>query len=148
MGALACGLAAMLLAGTPTQGKHLETVLQDDAPLLARPPAPVRETARPIAGLGGDRVRLTAGWSAIAPDPRAAQRPGAPFDPRDPATYPAASWARRPPRGGPARHRGARRARRRAEGDDRHRLLGAAVGGRPAVVEPGARALPARPAAV
>src|SRR4051794_37044808 len=94
MGALACGLAAMLLAGTPTQGKHLETVLQDDALLLARPPAQVRETARTIAGLGADRVRLTAGWSAIAPDPRAAQRPGAPFDPRDPATYPAGSWDR------------------------------------------------------
>src|SRR4051794_7645599 len=94
MGALACGLAAMLLAGTPTQGKHLETVLQDDALLLARPPAQVRETARTIAELGADRVRLTAGWSAIAPAPRSPQRPGAPFDPRDPSTYPAGSWER------------------------------------------------------
>src|SRR5256885_16299354 len=75
MGALACGLAAMLLAGTPTQGKHLETVLQDDALLLARPPGQVRETARTIAALGADRVRLTAGWSAIAPAPHATQRP-------------------------------------------------------------------------
>src|SRR3954452_16235088 len=94
MGALACGLAAMLLAGRPAQGKHLETVLQDDALLLARPPAQVRETARTIAELGADRVRLTAGWSAIAPAPRSPQRPGAPFDPRNPSTYPAGSWDR------------------------------------------------------
>src|SRR3954468_17538233 len=94
MGALACGLAAMLLAGTPTQGKHLETVLQDDALLLARPPAQVRETARTIAQLGADRVRLTASWSAIAPDPHARRRPGAPFLATDPSTYPAGSWDR------------------------------------------------------
>src|SRR4051794_603562 len=39
---------------------------------------------------------------------------------------------------GPARHRGAGRARRGAAGDDRHRLLGAAVGGAQAEREPGA----------
>src|SRR3954447_5359230 len=94
MGALACGLAAMLLAGTPTQGKHLETVLQDDALLLARPPGQVRETARTIAALGADRVRLTAGWSAIAPAPHATQRPGRPFDPRIPSSYPPGAWDR------------------------------------------------------
>src|SRR3954468_20831404 len=94
MGALACGLAAMLLAGTPTQGKHLETVVQDDALMLARPPAQVQQTARTMAALGADRVRLTAGWSAIAPAPRAADRPGRPFDPRVGATYPPGAWDR------------------------------------------------------
>src|SRR3954452_13649482 len=94
MGALACGLAAMLLAGRPAQGKHLETVLQDDALLLARPPAQVRQTARTIAELGADRVRLTANWSGIAPAPHATTRPAAPFEPRDPSTYPPGAWDR------------------------------------------------------
>jgi hypothetical protein len=94
MGALACGLAAMLLAGTPTQGKHLDTVVQDDALLLARPPAQVRQTARTIAELGADRVRLTASWSTIAPAPDARERPGRPFDPRSPSTYPPGAWDR------------------------------------------------------
>src|SRR3954453_8175672 len=94
MGALACGLAAILLAGTPTQGKALDTVIQDDAMLLARPPAEVRQTARTIADLGADRVRLTASWSQIAPAPHALERPGRPFDPRDPGTYPPGAWDR------------------------------------------------------
>src|SRR3954452_18757526 len=94
MGALACGLAAMLLAGRPAQGKHLETVLQDDALLLARPPAEVRQTARTIASLGADRVRLPALWSAIPPAPRSPQRPRRPFDPRDSSTYPPVAWDR------------------------------------------------------
>src|SRR3954453_9891300 len=92
MGALACGLAAMLLAGTPTGSKHLDTVVQDDALLLARPPAQVRQTARTIAELGADRVRLTASWSTIAPEPDELERPGRPFDPREASTYPAGSW--------------------------------------------------------
>ena len=106
MGALACGLAAMLLAGTPTQGKHLETVVQDDALMLARPPAQVQQAARTMAALGADRVRLTAGWSAIAPAPRATDRPGRPFDPRDPATYPPGAWERLDTAVKAARHAG------------------------------------------
>ena len=94
MGALACSLAALLLAGTPTGGKRLDTVVQDDALMLARPAAVVRQTARYIAGLGADRLRLTASWSAIAPAARANVRPGRPFDPADPSTYPAGAWTR------------------------------------------------------
>src|SRR3954471_6790960 len=94
MGVLACSLAALLLAGSGGSSRHLETALQDDALLLHRPPIIVRQTMRTIAALGVDRVRLTAGWSAIAPAPRAARRPGAPFAPPDPSTYPHGAWER------------------------------------------------------
>src|SRR4051795_3059808 len=85
MGVLACSLAALLLAGSGGSSRHLETVLQDDALLLDRPPVIVRQTARTIAALGVDRVRLTAGWTAIAPSPRDRVKPG--FDATDPAAY-------------------------------------------------------------
>jgi hypothetical protein len=49
---------------------------------------------RTIASAGADRVRLTANWSTIAPDPRAKRRPGGPFDARDPHTYPKGAWER------------------------------------------------------
>jgi hypothetical protein len=94
MGVLACSLAALLLAGSGGPGRHLDTTIQDDAQLLARPAVIVRQTMRTIAAAGADRVRLTANWSAIAPQPRAAQRPGAPFDPRNPGSYPKGSWDR------------------------------------------------------
>ncbi len=90
VGALACSLAALLLAGGG--GKAMETTLQDDALLLHRSPAQVRRTARRAAALGADRVRITAGWSALSPQPRARRLPGAPFDASDSATYPAGSW--------------------------------------------------------
>jgi hypothetical protein len=90
MGVLACSLAALLLAGTGGTSRHLETVLQDDAMLLHRPPVVVRQTARTLSALGVDRVRLTAGWSVIAPDPRARTRPD--FDATDPSAYPHGAW--------------------------------------------------------
>src|SRR3954464_8264302 len=90
MGVLACSLAALLLAGSGGPARHLETALQDDALLLDRPPVIVRQTARTIAALGVDRVRLTAGWSAIAPSPRA--RVCAGFDGTNPAAYPRGAW--------------------------------------------------------
>ena len=92
MGMLACSLAALLLAGSGGSSRHLETVLQDDALLLDRPPVIVRQTARTIAALGVDRVRLTAGWSAIAPSPRDRAKPG--FDATNPAAYPRGAWDR------------------------------------------------------
>jgi hypothetical protein len=94
MGVLACGLAALLLAGSGSGSRELETTLQDDALLLNRPPALVRQTARTIAALGVDRVRITAGWSVIAPSPRAREKPGRPFRAFDPSTYPRDAWDR------------------------------------------------------
>jgi hypothetical protein len=91
LGVLACSLVTLLLAGG--SGKPMETTLQDDAQFLHRPAAQVRATAHRVAALGADRVRLTAGWSAIAPRPRSRRMPGAPFDGADSATYPKGSWA-------------------------------------------------------
>src|SRR4051812_13594467 len=91
---LACSLAVLALSGSPGDGRHLETTLQDDAVMLHSAPALVREAARRIAWLGADRVRITAGWSALAPAPAARTRPGAPFDPADSRTYPREPWIR------------------------------------------------------
>jgi hypothetical protein len=90
VGGLACGLVALLFAGA--SGKPMETTLQDDATFLHRPAAQVRAAARQVAQLGGDRIRLTAGWSAIAPHARARRMPGPPFDGANPATYPERAW--------------------------------------------------------
>jgi hypothetical protein len=90
LGALACSVVVLLLSGGT--GKPMETTLQDDAQFLHRPAAQVRATARRVAALGADRVRLTAGWSALSPRPRSRRVPGAPFDASDSATYPRGSW--------------------------------------------------------
>jgi len=89
---LACSLAALLLAGSGGSSRRLETALQDDALMLHRPPVIVRQTARTVAALGVDHVRLTAGWSTIAPNPRSRAKPG--FDATDPAAYPRGAWDR------------------------------------------------------
>jgi len=94
MGLLACSLAVLMAASGPAAPKTMETTLQDDALFLHRPPAEVAETARRVAQLGADRVRLTAGWSVIAPEPRSRRRPGQPFDATDSRTYPAVGWER------------------------------------------------------
>ena len=70
----------------------METTLQDDAVFLHRSPADVRAAARQVQSLGGDRIRLTAGWSVIAPRSRSTRMPGGRFDGADPATYPRHAW--------------------------------------------------------
>ena len=67
-----------------------ETVVQDDAVLLHGTDAQITEALARIKALGIDRVRVTAGWSVIAPSPDAAQRPE--FDDTDPAAYPTGAW--------------------------------------------------------
>jgi hypothetical protein len=89
---LACSLVALLLTGSGLGSPGIETTIQDDATLLHRSDAEVRQATRQIAELGADRVRLTAGWSVLAPSPRARRQPGAPFDPRDSKTYPEAGF--------------------------------------------------------
>ena len=86
LAALACGLGAALGRGSaqPPPGAHrMETVIQDDALLLHRPAAEVRRTAQRIASLGADRVRLTAGWGALAPGTEDRRKPRS--TPRTPA---------------------------------------------------------------
>jgi hypothetical protein len=68
------------------------TVVQDDAQLLHRPRARIAATLDDLRALGVDHVRVTAGWSRIAPRPRARRRPD--FDATDPAAYPAGAWRR------------------------------------------------------
>jgi hypothetical protein len=93
LGVLACSLIALLLAGGGGGGtKYMETTLQDDAVFLHNPAPVVRRYANLVAGLGADRLRLTAGWSAIAPSPRARKMPGKPFNPSDSGTYPTGAW--------------------------------------------------------
>jgi len=93
MNGVACALVA-LLAGGGVGPRHLETTIQDDASLLYRPPAAVARSIAQIATLGADRVRLTAGWSALTLGTRDATKPGAPFDAGDSRTYPHDGFAR------------------------------------------------------
>jgi hypothetical protein len=86
VGVLGCTLAALLLGIAPG-AKHMDTVVQDDAVFLHSPPAQVRAAAEQVKALGATYLRVTAGWSVIAPRPTARTLPPAPFDPADPATY-------------------------------------------------------------
>ncbi len=70
----------------------METTLQDDAEFLHRSPAQVQRNALKAAELGADRLRLTAGWSSLAPSPRARRQPPAPFDAKQSETYPDGAW--------------------------------------------------------
>ena len=87
------GMAVLLAAGAPAaaQAAAPETILQDDAVLLHSTDQGVRDAMTQLRTLGVDRVRLTAGWSVIAPQPDSAARPA--FDETDPAAYPADAWA-------------------------------------------------------
>lgn len=91
LAALAAALALALPAGAGASRAPVETVIQDDALLLHSDEQGVRDAITTIRGLGFDRVRITAGWSVIAPDPESGTRPD--FDAADPAAYPQAGWA-------------------------------------------------------
>lgn len=66
--------------------------MQDDAELLHRSPAEVRRSARKMAAIGVDRVRLTASWSQLAPASESQRRPR--FDAGDSRAYPPAGFER------------------------------------------------------
>jgi hypothetical protein len=88
-------VAVLLAAGVPAAAQAAaapapRTILQDDAVLLHSTDQGVKDAMAQLRALGVDQVRLTAGWSVIAPQPDAAQRPN--FDDTDPAAYPADSW--------------------------------------------------------
>ncbi len=65
--------------------------MQDDAQLLYEP-AVARRAVRRMAALGVDRVRLTASWSALAPDTESDRRPS--FDAADSRDYPDPAFER------------------------------------------------------
>ena len=88
MSSLACTIALLVaqsMGGIGT-AHPMEVTVQDDALLLHQPPAAVMRTARRLAGLGADRLRVTAGWSALAPSPRARKKPPH-FDATKPDQY-------------------------------------------------------------
>jgi hypothetical protein len=91
---LAVLVAGLLAAAAPAAAQAAappQTILQDDAMLLHGGDQGVKDAMARLRDLGVDRVRLTAGWSVIAPAPDAPMRPS--FDDTDPAAYPAESWA-------------------------------------------------------
>ena len=92
MGALVCSLLALLLGGDGSGTKYMDSVVQDDAQFLHRPPAQVRANVAKLVKLGVTRLRLTASWSALAPSPHSSQVPPAPFDASDSRTYPKGSF--------------------------------------------------------
>jgi hypothetical protein len=69
MSSLACTLALLVaqsMGGIGT-AHPMEVTVQDDALFLHQSPGLVTRTARRLAALGADRVRITAGWSALEP---------------------------------------------------------------------------------
>lgn len=61
--------------------------------MLHRSDGEVQRAAKQMRELGADWVRITAGWSALAPAPRDVDKPGEPFNARDTRTYPQAGLA-------------------------------------------------------
>jgi hypothetical protein len=88
VGLLACTLVSLLLAGSPLPQRTLQTTIQDDAVLLHGSDGSVKSAVGRIAQLGFNYVRLTASWSAIAPQSASPHMPGPPFDPANSLTYP------------------------------------------------------------
>lgn len=88
---LAGTLLSLAGLSTPAVAAAPETVIQDDAVFLHRPEAEIRTSLEQSRAMGITRLRLTAGWSVIAPKPDDAKRPD--FDATDPAAYPPGNWA-------------------------------------------------------
>src|SRR4051794_5750371 len=69
MSSLACTIALLVaqsMGGIGT-AHPMEMTVQDDALFLHQQPALVQRTARRLAALGADRLRVTAGWSVLEP---------------------------------------------------------------------------------
>jgi hypothetical protein len=67
------------------------TVIQDDAVFLHGTDQEIRTAVQQVRALGIERVRLTAGWSVIAPQPDVDRVPQG--DLSDPDAYPPESWS-------------------------------------------------------
>jgi hypothetical protein len=91
--AVVAALAGFAFAGCgadrPPQPR-VATIVQDDAEFLHRTPQRIAATLDDLRDLGVNWVRVTAGWSQIAPEPRSSRRPE--FDATDPAQYPPGAW--------------------------------------------------------
>ena len=87
MSSLACSIALLLASsfGGVGSAHPMEVTVQDDALFLHRPHGEVMRSARRLAHLGADRLRVTAGWSALAPGARSRKRPA--FDATESKQY-------------------------------------------------------------
>jgi hypothetical protein len=74
---------------TPAQPRHAElaTIFEDPAQLLSAP----AQTLAQLRALGVEYVRISVGWSALAPAPLSSTRPNG-FDAASPSAYPSAGW--------------------------------------------------------
>jgi hypothetical protein len=89
IGLLALVVATALTAfAAPALASHAQLAMFQDDAQVKSDPARALEALR---HLGVGVVRVTVGWSSIAPSPRSHRRPS--FDAADPSAYPAASWA-------------------------------------------------------
>lgn len=92
---LVLALAVLVLAGCAggdeAAAPDVVSIVQDDAELLHRSPARIAATLNDLRGAGVDWVRVTAGWSIIAPHSASEAKPG--FDATDPGAYPRGAWA-------------------------------------------------------
>jgi hypothetical protein len=70
------------------QSSKLMTIFQDQAHLLSNPTA----TLDTFHSLGVTEVRISVGWSSLAPAPTSRRAPSG-FSATDPAAYPASAWA-------------------------------------------------------
>lgn len=84
----ACALVASLLGSPSDDRTPVETTMQDDGLLLHGSDASVRGDVWTMRELGVDRVRVTAGWSVVAPAATMRDKPARPFDAANSATYP------------------------------------------------------------
>jgi hypothetical protein len=75
-------------ASTPGAGRSLVTIFQDQPHVLSDPNA----TLDTFRSLGVTEVRISVGWSSLAPAPTSPTPPSG-FNATDPAAYPAAAWA-------------------------------------------------------
>jgi len=87
---MALFLAGVLSAGQAWARPGLETSIQDDVSFQGRPPSQVLQAVAQVRELGIDRIRLTASWSNVAPNPDSNSRPR--FDATDPMAYDQTRW--------------------------------------------------------
>jgi hypothetical protein len=87
-----CGGGHRRRVAPPVPEPRVVTIVQDDAEFLHYPPARMAPELDDLRALGVTWVRVTAGWSIIAPEPDATRKPK--FDASDPDAYAPGAWDR------------------------------------------------------
>jgi hypothetical protein len=97
LGDVAGGVSVSALPDLRSRGR-METIMQDDATFIyGASDEAVTKAMERAKQLGVDRIRLTAGWSVLAPEADDDQKPS--FDPADPDTYTKNGWKKYDPIG-------------------------------------------------